>query len=208
MPPTYDQGIIYRITSPSGNAYVGQTRLPLKKRMAAHFSKRSNSILLKRAIRKYGKDQMKVDILWKGPVDQLDQQEKHFILKYKTFTHGYNCTSGGESGKNLSENTKQRISAGMKQMYRQHPEYRRQVKQRLLTYSRNARRFRGSQRIRGWRTGCVRLYPRTTPDGWVHISYRALGPYPKRTSLGYFTTPAKAEAAVAKYKEAHPEEFT
>ena len=130
-------GIIYKITSPSGKSYVGQTHQPLHERMRQHQYKNSNCIKLKRAIKKYGWNQLNVSVLWKDVVwkgtihdftfnkeeiendinDILGPKEKHFIALYDSFKNGYNCTTGGEKGKVYSLELRKKISDGMKKAH-------------------------------------------------------------------------------------------
>ncbi len=87
-------GIVYVLTSPSGKKYVGQTRQPLRKRLAVHKStaKRLPTILLARAINKYGLDSFEakqVDVA--GSAAELDDREEHWIGNFNTMSpNGYN----------------------------------------------------------------------------------------------------------------------
>ena len=64
-------GIIYKLTSPSGKSYVGLTTQRIEQRMWKH--KRSKFCrLLRKAIEKYGFDNMKLEIL-----DEDVPNEKH-----------------------------------------------------------------------------------------------------------------------------------
>ena len=185
MPPTYDHGIIYRITSPSGKSYVGQTIRTLKQRMAAHLSKGSGCTILKRAIQKYGIEQMKVDILWKGPVGNLNEKECFFIKQNNTLVpNGYNLMSGGGCSTH-SIASKRKISDSIRKLH-EDPEHRKKIK---------------------LRTGTINLRQRNVQGEWVLLTFRTVGPAPKEKHLGYHSTRASAEAALAKYKSEHPDEF-
>lgn len=101
---------IYKITSPSGKAYIGQTLVALDKRMKDHLKSSSNCKLLKRAIIKYGWESMKVEVLLYCQERDLNTYEQAMIKAYDTLApSGYNCTTGGEAGKRLCEETKMRI---------------------------------------------------------------------------------------------------
>ncbi|AEO98258.1 hypothetical protein EPVG_00040 [Emiliania huxleyi virus 201] len=103
-------GIIYYIQSPSGKGYIGQTD-NFERRMKDHQKKSSNCTLLKRAINKYGWSNMKITILLKCSVDDMGHYEQLMVNTYDTFApNGYNCTSGGEEYKQISEYTKYNIS--------------------------------------------------------------------------------------------------
>jgi len=115
-------GTIYLIENTiNGHKYVGQTRVKLKKRLHLHYleSKRFTQRPLYRAINKYGIGKFKVSILEKCDNEELDDKERHWISKLNTFKdpQHYNCTDGGE-GNVISEDTKERISKGMKDVPR------------------------------------------------------------------------------------------
>ena len=112
-------GIIYYIQSPSGKGYIGQTEQPLKTRLNAHQSDGTNCRLLKKAIDKYGWENMKVTVLLECKKEDLDFYERQMVQAYGTFAgdgYGYNCTTGGEAKKEYCESTKQAISTGLKTM--------------------------------------------------------------------------------------------
>lgn len=99
QPFSANTGIVYKITSPSGKAYVGQTRKKLMNRMSRHRDlKWGRCTIVKRAIKKYGWDKMKVEVLWSGPADMLDSKEVEFIAAHGTLApDGYNATVGGDA---------------------------------------------------------------------------------------------------------------
>ena len=107
------RGIIYKITSPSGKVYVGQTIRSFEKRMQEHKREYSECTLLKRAIDKY-KDEMKYEIIEDNvPQEQLDEREIYWIKELNSLApNGYNCNSGGKAEQVVSQETKDNISAG------------------------------------------------------------------------------------------------
>src|SRR3989338_3625965 len=115
--------IIYKITSPAGKCYVGQTLYTANSRWSEHvyeafFRKVEHSILLNRAIRKYGKDKFKVETLLIVNSDTqltLDVLELYFILKCNAIKpHGYNIKFGAGSVCRHTEETRQKISVALK----------------------------------------------------------------------------------------------
>jgi group I intron endonuclease len=104
-------GIIYKISSPSGKVYVGQTIRSLKIRMQHHKSKYSECTLLKRAIDKYG-DEMKYEIIEDNiPQEQLDEREIYWIKELNSLApNGYNCDTGGSAYRTASQETRDKIS--------------------------------------------------------------------------------------------------
>ena len=94
---------IYLITSPSGKQYVGKCTLPLEQKAVLYQSAAKYYPDIKRpiliAIRKYGWDNMKFEIIEqnnKWTTQDLNTREKYWIQYYKTLYNGYNITGGGE----------------------------------------------------------------------------------------------------------------
>tara|TARA_B110001452_G_scaffold258455_1_gene253622 strand:+ start:74 stop:778 length:705 start_codon:yes stop_codon:yes gene_type:complete len=90
--------VIYKITAPNGKGYIGQT-VWFTQRMAKHRScKFSKCPAISAAIRKYGWDAMKVEILVDNcPEEQLDSLEIALIAEHNTrYPSGYNLTDGGD----------------------------------------------------------------------------------------------------------------
>ena len=109
------KGIIYKITSPSGNTYIGQT-VNLKRRLRRYAildCKKQQKIY--RSILKYGWDNHIIDIIETVEKNILDEREMYWIKFYHSFSNGLNGSAGGESisywtGKNRSQETNDKIS--------------------------------------------------------------------------------------------------
>lgn len=102
-------GYIYCITSPSGKRYIGQTERHYEKRFREHCALSNCCILLENAIRKYGKDNMKFEVLLMINNECLDDYEIKFIQFYNTLEPaGYNIRTGGDKAKH-SDASKQRM---------------------------------------------------------------------------------------------------
>ena len=103
-------GIIYKITSPSGKVYVGQTIRSFEKRMQEHKRESSGCTLIKRAIDKYG-DEMKYEIIEENvPQEQIDEREVYWISHFNSMApDGYNLTTGGQFTKEYSQGVKDTI---------------------------------------------------------------------------------------------------
>ena len=90
-------GVIYKITSPSGKAYIGQTVQDVNTRFNFHCFNGSKCPGIKKAIQKYGKDAMKLEVLKTVPDDELSFWEIKMIKDHNTFgRNGYNMTPGGD----------------------------------------------------------------------------------------------------------------
>ena len=110
---------IYKITNLINNKiYVGQTIRTIEARFKRHcYSQSSNSIrtAMNLAIRKYGKDNFKIELLDTATTrDELNIKENYWILKLNSLSpNGYNLNTGGDS-KIMSEETKKKISIANK----------------------------------------------------------------------------------------------
>lgn len=83
------------LTSPSGKAYIGQTIKTLKQRLGGHCST-SSCPALSAAIKKYGIENFRAEILLEVNTEQLDYYEVKFINMYGTRApRGYNLAPGG-----------------------------------------------------------------------------------------------------------------
>lgn len=109
---------IYKLTSPSGSIYVGQS-LNLKKRLGEY--RRLACVgqpKIFNAISKYGWKNIRVDILWqtkkanryRNIKTTLDAIEKYAIRKYDCVANGYNSRGGGTNGYTHSKETIRMIS--------------------------------------------------------------------------------------------------
>ena len=100
--------LIYSYTNLVNNKkYIGQTN-NLKRRISQHKQDSSFNYcdsryrqLIHQAIRKYGENNFKIDILEDGINDgDIDKKEKYYIELYNTVApNGYNLTEGGLSNK-------------------------------------------------------------------------------------------------------------
>lgn len=96
--------IIYKLTSPSGKVYIGQTQKTFKKRLSTHISatKSGKKNKINNAIRKYGLDNFTKEILYDtNNLDILNQKEMEYIKLFNSVNEGYNHTLGGEGTKGL-----------------------------------------------------------------------------------------------------------
>src|SRR5210317_492546 len=108
------RGIIYKITSPSGKVYVGQTIQEFKHRIRSHQRKDSKCTLLKRAIQKYG-DEMKYEIVEEDvPQEHLDEREIYWINELHSLApNRYNLNTGGNYKKEITKEAKNNVQNGM-----------------------------------------------------------------------------------------------
>src|SRR5208283_4921236 len=106
--------IIYKITNILNNKmYIGQSQTSLERRWTLHKSDAKtnrDNYHFHNAIRKYGTECWKQEVLEEvEDISNLNEAEMKWIEYYDTFNNGYNCTNGGENGKIISEETKEKM---------------------------------------------------------------------------------------------------
>ena len=104
-------GLVYKVISPSGKIYVGQTKRSLEARKQEHMlaAATGDNNKFHKAIRKYG-ELLIWEIVTECSESQLDIVETSTIKEYKSNICGYNLTSGGDGGYVRSTETKQMLS--------------------------------------------------------------------------------------------------
>ena len=169
--------IIYKITNNiNGKAYIGQTTQPLKKRLNHH--RRSQELLIGKAINKYGWENFTVTILeeCKTP-KELDEREQYWIAFFNTIIpNGYNKTAGGNAGHKLSDEQKAKISADLKKYYSD-PEHIKRlcaIRQKQYTPELRAQRSRESTGRKHTeetkaKQAAAAARRAQTPEGYAHL---------------------------------------
>jgi len=112
--------VVYLHTTPCGKRYVGITgQKEPRKRWDSGYGYRNNEHFF-RAIKKYGWQNIRHEVLLDGLSEtEAVELEKTYIAQYQSDNpqYGYNKTSGGEAGKEMSFETKQKISTSMKRLF-------------------------------------------------------------------------------------------
>ena len=101
---TINKGVIYKLKSPSGKVYIGQS-IDFKSRLKKYKNNNKKSIgqYLYNAIKKYGFANFDIEIIEtilldkdiKIIKDDLNTLEMYYIKKFDSFNNGYNLTIGG-----------------------------------------------------------------------------------------------------------------
>lgn len=103
---------VYRHTSPSGKIYIGISSNVNIRWSGKGFRYTTYNSIFKKAIKKYGWDNIKHEILFKNLTkEKASQLEIDLIRHYKNLGISYNITNGGEGtlGRKVSEETKQKM---------------------------------------------------------------------------------------------------
>lgn len=103
---------IYKITSPSGGIYIGQS-IDIKSRERSYKNiKLKSQFILYNSIKKYGWENHKLDVIHECLREELNQWEIYYIKQYDTFEtkHGMNLTSGGGAATEYSKEARERMS--------------------------------------------------------------------------------------------------
>lgn len=108
---------IYKITNKINNkSYIGQST-KVKNRIAVH-RRAARTLVISKAILKYGVDNFEFEVLLYCEIHELDRYEKELIGIYNTASpNGYNIELGGHENKVVSEETKKKLSEQRKGWY-------------------------------------------------------------------------------------------
>ncbi len=89
-------GLIYKITSPSGKSYIGQTISLYKRKYRYRKFQCQTQTHLYNSLIKYGFENHIFEILEDNiEIEKLNEKETYYIEKYDTFNNGMNMTTGG-----------------------------------------------------------------------------------------------------------------
>lgn len=127
---------IYKITSPTGRIYIGQS-IRIKLRLWYYYKLEcKNQRKLYHSLLKYGFVNHTFEIIHICEREHLNTFERFYIKYYKTFNtwHGMNLTEGGDSAA-MSEETKRLISKRRKKKFKDEPEYYDKVVKQLTSIS-------------------------------------------------------------------------
>lgn len=106
---------IYKITSPSGKIYIGQS-VDIENRFKTYlrYSCKSQPKLFA-SLKKYGSENHKYEILHICTKEELSMQEKYYVDLFKSFesNNGLNVRDGGGNVAKLSEEQKIKISKSL-----------------------------------------------------------------------------------------------
>ena len=89
-------GFIYKLQSPSGKIYIGQTKGQPQKRWQQHCWPSTYDTAIHRAIIKYGFETFEASVVVEAPDEDLNDLEEHYIAHFDSLKKGYNSTPGGD----------------------------------------------------------------------------------------------------------------
>lgn len=116
-------GRVYKITNiKNAKVYIGRTVRTIEKRFYEHCyyaykESGKDNFLIYKAIRKYGKENFKVELLCDCfSLKELERKEIFFVKKYKANNrkYGYNSTKGGKGLFKCSKEVRKKISESNK----------------------------------------------------------------------------------------------
>lgn len=106
---------IYKITNPEGKIYIGQS-IDIDRRFREYkrIQKRSAGRKIINSLKKYGVNKHIFEVVEECSIDQLHKREYYWKQYYSSVENGLNCDYFDNSGGPRSEETKRRISEGVK----------------------------------------------------------------------------------------------
>lgn len=94
------KGVIYKITNKiNSKVYIGCTTKTIEERYSSHIHrcyKQKYRCKLYNSIRKYGKENFKIELLQECAIKDMYELEKKYIAQYDSYKKGLNSTLGGE----------------------------------------------------------------------------------------------------------------
>lgn len=112
--------IVYKHTTPSGKIYIGITYKKLIERSGSKGIHYKKNKYFYQAILKYGWNNIKHEVLYKGLTkEEACEKEQFFIKLYKSNERefGYNFTTGGEIGYSFTKESRELISQKIKECW-------------------------------------------------------------------------------------------
>jgi len=106
--------IIYKITSPSGRIYIGQTIDWVRRQSNYKRLNCKSQTKLYNSLKKYGWDNHKKEIIKQCSVENLGKEEKYYKTYYNSIQEGLNIRYDEERGGKLSKDTCKKISEALK----------------------------------------------------------------------------------------------
>lgn len=123
---------IYLITHlASGRGYVGQSR-DIDRRWKEHGATRKPRSHLEKALRRYGRDAFRFEVLEVCPPELLDERERYHIARLGTLAPlGFNREPGGHAPGAPCQETRELIRRGTERRWRTDEDYRNRMKKVL-----------------------------------------------------------------------------
>lgn len=121
----------------NGKRYVGITSMLPEKRWANGHGYRSNRLFY-RAIQKYGWDGFTHEVLERGLTKESACEREVELIQTMQLTnpqYGYNLDKGGNGSNRITEETREKLSNGTKRYYKEHPEAKEALVNRLRDMS-------------------------------------------------------------------------
>jgi group I intron endonuclease len=191
---------IYKITSPTGRVYIGQS-VDIKKRIRAYRypEQVKSQRKLYNSLKKYGYKKHKIEIVMQCDIEKLDEMEIFYIDAYNTFNtkHGLNCHHGGQGHAIHSGETKRGWAESMKRR-----KVSEETKKRISETAKGRKRS-SNQKLKISKTLVGRKFKFNTSSQYVGVSWNKharkweakLKSDGKNVHLGYFDDELEASHA-------------
>jgi len=136
---------IYKITSPSGKIYIGQSR-DIKARKHSYKNNRAKSQpRLYHSMVKYGFEAHSFEIIHFCEIEELDKLERMYIAQFESHgRNGLNCMMGGDFITHSNE-TRAKLSTSHKKKINEDPEYKKMITDRFRLHTRAVNGYKRDQ---------------------------------------------------------------
>ena len=171
---------IYKLTFPNEKIYIGQTRRSIKQRLYEHKTDKRKKTVIKHAIKKYGFDNIEVEVLYDNlTLEQANQKEKELINNTKDFN--YNVAEGG--GHNRYKDIDYRLKLSLSQKGK--PRWTEKDKERIRQQKLGLKQSKESNELRR----------KKSSKKWIYNNQVIIDLYSfcKKNKISYWTTRKEAK---------------
>lgn len=173
-----EEYVVYKHTSPSGGVYIGITSQDPERRWRRDGSGYRQNLHFYNAIKKYGWDSFKHEILFRGlTLEEALKIEKDLIQKYQSYKYGYNSSLGGDYG-GYTDEVKEKIKKSVSDLWKDE-EYRQHMSEAHKGQS-TGKGYRHSERAKA-------LMSEAAKNRWKDEEYRQrmIAKFKERPTDGY-----------------------
>lgn len=108
---------IYKITSPSGKIYIGQSKNIYYRFQKYKYLICKSQIKLYRSLKKYGVNNHSYEIVEKCDIKELNEKELYYQILYNSVSCGLNCVYAQKTDYSISNETREKMKISQKKRF-------------------------------------------------------------------------------------------